>query len=144
MPAVAADELIAALRSAGQRVTVARRVVCEVLAVDHHRHLTIAELHRLAEARAGSGIDISTIYRTVDVLERAGLVHHVHLGPGPAVLHISDHAEHHHLTCHECGRTVDVPIEELEALTRDIGRRHGFRIDSAHFALVGRCERHES
>ena len=144
MPAVASNDLIAALRAAGLRVTVARRAVCEVLAVAHDRHLTTAELHRLAEQRMRTGIDISTIYRTVDVLEQEGLVHHVHLGHGPAVLHLSDHAEHHHLTCHECGRTVDVPVEELEGLTDEIGRRHGFEIDSAHFALVGRCVEHES
>lgn len=144
MPTVAAEELIAALRSAALRVTVTRRVVCEVLAIAHDRHLTIADLHRRAEERLGSDIDISTIYRTVDVLEQEGLVHHVHLGHGPAVLHLSDHAEHHHLTCHECGRTVDVPIEQIEALIEDIGRRHGFEIDSAHFALVGRCAEHES
>lgn len=144
MTSVAPDDLLGALRAGGLRVTAPRRAVCEALANAHDRHLTTAALHELAEAELGSSIDISTIYRTVEALEQEGLVHHVHLGHGPAVLHLSDHSEHHHLTCHVCGRTVDLPIDEVRELTESLGRRHGFEIDSAHFALIGRCSGHDS
>lgn len=144
MPSVAAGDLLDALRAAGLRVTAPRRAVCDALAAAHDRHLTIAGLHELSEEKLGSSIDISTIYRTVDALEAEGLVHHVHLGHGPAVLHLSDHAEHHHLTCHICGKTIDLPLEDIRGLTEELGDRYGFEIDSAHFALIGRCSTHES
>ena len=144
MTSVAPDDLVGALRAGGFRVTAPRRAVCEALASAHDRHLTAAALHELAEDELGSSIDISTIYRTVEALQQEGLVHHVHLGHGPAVLHLSDHSEHHHLTCHVCGRTVDLPLEEVRGMTDDLGRRHGFEIDSAHFALIGRCSAHDS
>lgn len=142
MPAVDLESFVEALRAKGLRVTSPRRAVCEVLVTDHDRHLTASTLHDLAETRLGSAIDISTIYRTIEALEEAGLVHHVHLGHGPAVLHLSDHVEHHHLLCEVCGRTVDVPLDEMDEITATLGEAHGFVIDSAHFALIGRCKTH--
>ena len=134
---------IDALRAEGLRITRPRKAICEALAAGHDSHLTASALHEKAQKQLGSEMDISTVYRTIDALEQAGLVHHVHLGHGPAVLHLSDHVEHHHLTCEVCGRTVDLGLEELAELTEAVARRHGFTIDSAHFALIGRCDRHE-
>lgn len=134
--------MLSALRAEGLRVTAPRRAICEALARGHDLHLTASSLHAAAEATLGSPIDISTVYRTIDALEQAGLLHHVHLGHGPAVLHLSDHVEHHHLTCEVCGFTVDIPLHDLESLTETVARRHGFTIDSAHFALIGRCGAH--
>lgn len=142
MPKVEATQLIDALRADGLRVTAPRRAICEALAHGHDNHLTASTLHAAAEEELGSTIDISTVYRTIDALEQAGLVHHVHLGHGPAVLHLSDHVEHHHLTCEICGNTVDLGLEELQELTDALADRHGFTIDSAHFALIGRCSAH--
>jgi Fe2+ or Zn2+ uptake regulation protein len=135
-------QLLDALRADGLRVTAPRRAICQALARNHDLHLTATTLHGAAEEALGSAIDISTVYRTIDALEQAGLLHHVHLGHGPAVLHLSDHVEHHHLTCEVCGRTVDIPIDDLQSLTDAVAKRHGFTIDSAHFALIGRCSAH--
>lgn len=142
MPDVDAAELIAGLRAEGLRVTAPRRAICDALARGHEHHLTASTLHAAAEARLGSAIDISTVYRTIEALEQVGMVHHVHLGHGPSVLHLSDHVEHHHLICEVCGRTVDLSIDELQSLSATLAERHGFVIDSAHFALVGRCAEH--
>ncbi len=143
MADVAAGALIEALRADGFRVTAPRRAICEALAAHHDDHLTASTLHAAAEHRSVARIDISTVYRTIDALEQAGLLHHVHLGHGPAVLHLSDHVQHHHLTCEVCGLTIDIGIGELEELTQSVAERHGFTIDSGHFALIGRCRAHE-
>ncbi len=139
---VSADELVAALRSAGLRVTSPRRALCTVLAAAHASHLTAAELRVRAEEVAGRSIDLSTVYRTLDALDQAGLLHHVHLGHGPSVVHLSGADDHHHLVCEVCGQTVDVPREEVRELTAALERRYGYQVDSTHFALVGRCRRH--
>ena len=142
MSDVDAGHLLDALRAEGLRVTAPRRAICQALARGHDLHLTATTLHAAAEQTLGSAIDISTVYRTIDALEQAGMLHHVHLGHGPAVLHLSDHVEHHHLTCEVCGLTVDIPLDDLQALTDAVASRHGFTIDSAHFALIGRCGAH--
>ena len=139
---VSADDLVAALRAAGMRVTRPRRALCAVLADAHAAHLTAAELRRRAEEVLGASIDLSTVYRTLDALDQAGLLHHVHLGHGPSVAHLSGEDDHHHLVCEVCGATVDVPRHEVAELMATLERRYGYQVDSLHFALVGRCPRH--
>ncbi len=144
MSELSAEVLVDDLRRAGMRVTVPRRAVCRVLAHHHDEHLTVADLHRLAERETGRRIDISTIYRIVEALESAGRLHHVHLGHGPSVVHLSEHSEHHHLVCGVCGRTIDLPLSELDELSTRLGERYGFVVDGLHFALIGRCLSHDT
>lgn len=143
MAHVTAQELVDGLRRMGMRVTKPRQAICRVLAKSHDDHLTAAELHRRAEESAGTSIDASTVYRTIDTLQTTGLLHHVHLGHGPSVIHLSERSDHHHLVCEVCGRTVDIPLADLRPLTRHIEESHSFVADSVHFALVGRCADHD-
>lgn len=143
MTAPSADDLIAALRGAGMRITRPRMAMCEELAAGRHEHLTPQVLHDRAQERLGGRIDPSTVYRTLEALTECGAVYHVHLGHGAAVIHLSDLDAHHHLVCEVCDRTVDLPIDEVTALTDHVGERYGFVVDSVHFAMVGRCAEHE-
>ena len=136
---VAADDLVAALRAEGLRITSARRAICEVLADRHHDHLDASALRVHAEEIAGRAIDPSTVYRAIDTLQAVGLVRHVHLGGGAAVLHLADDDGHHHMTCELCGRTVDVPATELLGALEPVALSHGFVAVTVHFAVVGLC-----
>ncbi len=130
-----ADDLIAGLRRAGLRVTAPRRAVCRALAGAGREHLTAAAVATLA----GAAVDLSTVYRTLDALEGLGLVEHVHLGHGAGAYHVGASEDHHHLVCDSCGRTVDVPLGDLERAIEQVCEPLGFVPDSAHFAIVGRC-----
>ena len=131
-----ADDLIAGLRVGGHRITRARRTVCEILAAAPAEHLRAADIGE----RAGTRLDLSTVYRTLDALESIGLVEHVHLGPGASAYHVAPSSRHHHLVCEECGRAVDIPVGDLERAIESVTTAHGFAARSAHFAIVGRCE----
>jgi Fur family transcriptional regulator, ferric uptake regulator len=135
---VAVDGLIAALRSEGLRITPARAAVCEVLAARSDEHLDVSSVHELAEAAAGRPIDQSTVYRTLETLEETGVVGHVHLADRRLVHLVSD--AHHHLTCDECGKTVDIPSSEVTSAFGPIAARHGYSLESVHFAVVARCD----
>lgn len=132
------EGLVSSLRQSGLRITSARRAVCQVLSEAHDDHLTAADLHQKVEKLMGSRVDPSTIYRTIDVLERAGHLHHVHFGHGPGVVHLVEETGHHHVVCENCGRTVDLALDELDALSGVLGA-HGFAMGSVHFAIVARC-----
>lgn len=144
MPEVGSEDLLEGLRRAGLRVTTPRRSICDALAAHHDEHLTATDLHALAERRSGTRIDPSTVYRTIEALQTVGAIHHVHLGHGPAVIHVSAHSEHHHLACEVCGRTEDIPVDELVGLTRHLEERYRFVADGVHFAVVGRCSSHRN
>ncbi len=123
------------------RVTGPRRAICSVLADPTLDHLSGAALQNRAQEVLGRPIDLSTVYRTVDTLQEAGIVHHVHLGHGASVIHLTESGHHHHLVCDLCGRTVDLPIEELGPLG-DLLESHDYRPDAVHFAIVSRCKHH--
>ncbi len=137
---VTADQLCGALKAEGLRLTTARRAICEVLARSHDDHLTAAQIRNAAARHSRAGIDESTIYRTIDTLERLGFLHHAHFGPGAGVVHLSDRTDHHHLTCERCGRTVDLPLPEVSRFLDRLTTRHRFQRGSLHLALVGICE----
>jgi Fur family ferric uptake transcriptional regulator len=133
-----ADDLIAGLRSQGLRVTAARRAVCAVLAESDDEHLTAAQIHERAAGRAGA-VDVSTVYRTIEVLHSAGLLSHVDATHVAGIVHLTDPG-HHHLICQRCGRAVDVSREEVREVSADLAVRHGFAPDSLRLSLTGLCE----
>jgi Fur family ferric uptake transcriptional regulator len=136
---ITASVLIDALGGEGYRITKARRAVCEVIAGAHDEHLTAADIYDRARAQTGARLDRSTVYRTLEALENAGLLTHSHLGHGPSVYHLTEDSGHQHLICVRCGRTLTLPEEETRSLVDEIADSTGFVIDASHFALSGLC-----
>jgi Fur family ferric uptake transcriptional regulator len=137
---LSADDLVNTLRERSLRITKARRAICEVLATSHEKHMSAADILERARVRAGVAIDQSTVYRTLDVLEEFGYLHHVHLGHGAGVYHLSEESDHQHLVCEHCGTSVEIPLEELAPVLASVTARYGFVAEGVHFALVGTCE----
>jgi Fur family ferric uptake transcriptional regulator len=136
---ITAQHLIGALSDRGYRITKARRAVCEVLSKSHDEHLSAADIYELARETTGARLDRSTVYRTLEALEDAGVLAHSHLGHGPSVYHLSEDAGHQHLICRSCGATVTLHEAEAALLARRITESTGFVPDPNHFALSGLC-----
>ncbi|HEX4904268.1 MAG TPA: Fur family transcriptional regulator [Acidimicrobiales bacterium] len=131
-----AGAVLDALRASGVRITAPRRAVVTAL-VEADDHLGADEL----AARVASDepdVHLSTVYRTLDALERIGVVTHVHLGHGRAVYHLTDRL-HQHAVCEDCGAVVELPDDVLDDVRARLRRETGFEVDPHHFALVGRC-----
>lgn len=128
--------LVAGLREGGGRVTSARRALLMAL-VRARSHVTADDLANAVHAEHPD-VHRSTIYRTLDALEQAGLVDHVHLGHGRAIYHLADEV-HQHLVCEACETTVEVPDEVFGDLTRQLEVDYGFALRMHHFAVLGRC-----
>jgi Fur family ferric uptake transcriptional regulator len=139
MTHITADALVGALRSEGLRVTRSRRAVCEVIATSHREHLTALDVQEKASRELGAALDRSTVYRTLEALETAGVIRHGHFGQGPTVYHLAEERRHQHLICRACGRTISIPEGDLADLMREITHATGFVTDVEHFALSGRC-----
>jgi Fur family ferric uptake transcriptional regulator len=124
-------ELAAALRARGLRLTAQREKVLD--AVQALGHATPEQLSDAIE-----GVDVATIYRTLELLEQLGLVKHTHLGHGaPSYRPAAD--EHIHLVCHACGSVSDAAPELVDTLQRQLREARGFVLDRAHFTVFGRC-----
>jgi Fur family ferric uptake transcriptional regulator len=125
------------LRARGYRVTPQRQLV--LAAVTKLEHATPEEIWADVQQTA-SGVNISTIYRALELLEQLGLVTHTHLGHGAPRYHLAAEAEHVHLVCAECGRITQVPPEAVDPLVAALERNHGFQTDVGHLTVFGRCE----
>lgn len=126
------------LAEAGARRTAPRQAIVEAL-VASGGHVTADDLAARVQRRFPS-VNLSTVYRTVDLLEEAGVIDHVHLGHGRAVYHLADE-DHQHLVCEVCERVQELPAAELGPLIARLERQYGFEVDRRHFAIVGRCRR---
>ena len=124
------------IREQGERVTTARRALVTAL-VQARGHMTADDLAALVQ-KSQPDVHLSTIYRSLDALERIGVVDHVHLGHGRAVYHLADEP-HQHLVCEVCGAVVEVPDATFAELGGVLRRRYGFTIRPNHFAVLGRC-----
>ena len=127
---------LSALRARGFRITPQREaIVREVLRTDGH--ITPQDVARRVQRRLPA-VNPSTVYRTLAMLEGAGVLRHAHREQG-AEYHRSEEASHVHLTCSSCGAEDDLSMDEAESLERVIQRHRGFRPDLTHFAISGLC-----
>jgi Fur family ferric uptake transcriptional regulator len=132
------QELVDALRARGLRLTSQRRRVLDALsrAEDH-----VSAEDIFAEVSSSDPkLNISTVYRTLEALEEAGIAYHSHLGHGMSQWHISKDAEsHQHLVCERCGLVERIDLEAFVPYQRALKKRFGFRADPRHFAVFGLC-----
>ena len=128
------------LRSSGKRLTPQRELILR--AVDSLGHATPDEV--LAEVRKqSSAINISTVYRTLEVLEELGLVKHAHLSDRAPTYHSVAGHEHFHLVCRNCHRVISLEAGVLEPLLERLRTDHGFTADVGHLTVFGRCDQCE-
>jgi Fur family transcriptional regulator, ferric uptake regulator len=124
------------LRSRGYRVTPQRQLVLE--AVARLGHATPEEVASSVQQTA-KGVNISTIYRTLELLDSLGLVAHTHLNHGAPTYHLASDAGHAHLVCQNCGKIGEASQEEVAPLTRVLEDKHGFETKVSHLTVFGLC-----
>jgi Fur family ferric uptake transcriptional regulator len=124
------------LHERGLRMTPQRQLVLD--AVRELGHATPEQICAAVQ-RVAPAVNITTVYRTLDLLEQLGLVQHTHLGHG-APTYSSETHQHVHLVCHSCGEVTEVDRELLDELAARLQTEHGFLLDASHVGLTGRCK----
>ncbi|MFC8345106.1 Fur family transcriptional regulator [Streptomyces sp. NPDC057280] len=131
-------EARARLKRHGLRCTPGRLGLLVLLSASD-RHLSPAEVCEEL-ALSGHAVDPTTVYRALDALTAAGLVHAVH-GPGPARYGISGQP-HHHTVCRECGSVTGLSSRHLTEAVDRLAELTGLRPDAEGALLVyGQCAR---
>jgi Fur family transcriptional regulator, ferric uptake regulator len=130
-------ELQETLRAKGYRITPQRQLVLD--AVTELGHAKPEDVLAWVTERS-SGVNISTVYRTLELLEELGLVKHAHLSHGAPTYHPATAPEHIHLICRDCGRVSEVSPETVAPLVDNLERNHGFAADVSHLTVFGTCQ----
>jgi len=125
------------LREKGYRLTPQRMLVIEAL---HNaaNHISAEEIFEQLHARYPYS-NISTVYRTLELLKKFNLVTETDFGEGRVRCHVGEKSHHHHLVCHRCGKITDLDESVLYPLRDALLRDYGFEADLRHLAIPGEC-----
>jgi Fur family transcriptional regulator, ferric uptake regulator len=102
------------------------------------RHVSAEEIYSQVKAKYPYA-NISTVYRTLDLLKELGLVTEIALGDGCVRFHPAEKGHHHHLVCQKCGRIIDLPESALAPLEGALSDMYQFKADLKHTAVFGLC-----
>ena len=130
-------DLISKLSEQGYRLTPQRMMVLSAIE-NSNDHISAEEIYAQVVAKY-SHVNISTIYRTLELLNRLGLVTETDLGGGRVRYHPAGKGHHHHLVCQECGKVIDLDETVLYPLKKVLLQEYKFSADLRHLAIFGRC-----
>jgi len=127
----------ARLRQKGVRLTPQRIMIFSAM-LHGDGHLGVNEIFQRTR-KAYPYIDIATVYRTLHLFNKVGLVTSVGIGDK---LHFEvtdpDH-KHQHMVCSNCGNAFDLGIKYLEQLRNTLNVVFGFQPDLDNFTIRGKC-----
>jgi len=126
------------LRRQSYKVTGPRQAVLGLLR--HHDHpLTIREIF---QALGKDECDLATVYRSIRLMEKMGMVKRFDFGDGMArfeLLDEGDDGHHHHLVCTRCAEIVELHECSMKELEQRITTRNGFKSVSHKLEFFGIC-----
>jgi Fur family ferric uptake transcriptional regulator len=125
------------LKEKGIRLTPQRRMIVDII---HKKadHLSAEDIIQYVQSRM-PGVNKSTIYRTLELLEKNDCVFKSESESG-TIYHHAEEGHHHHLVCSKCGKTVDCDEDIFAPVEKALWEKHGFQIDFKHVVMSGLCK----
>ena len=123
----------------GHRLTPQRMLVIEVLH-NADKHISAEEIYAQLHSRYPYA-NISTVYRTLELLKKLDLVTETNFGEGRVRYHVAEKGHHHHLVCNSCGMIIDLEESALHPLQDTLLQKYDFDADLRHLAISGECRR---
>ena len=130
-------DMIGELSKQGYRLTPQRMMILSAIE-NSDNHISAEEIYAQVVAKYPN-VNISTVYRTLELLKRLGLVTETDMGEGRVRYHPAEKGHHHHLVCQECGAIIDLDESLLASLKSALLREYKFSADLRHLAIFGRC-----
>jgi len=131
-------DIASQLSQKGYRMTPQRLMILEAVE-NAEGHISVEEIYQRVCQRY-PGVNLSTVYRTLELLKEQKLVTQTDMGDGRVRFHSLGHEHHHHLVCSRCGRVIDLDEEMLQPLTGALAEKYGFKAELHHMAIFGRCK----
>ena len=126
-----------ALNVTGLRVTSQRALILEII---RRGHLDADEIYRQARIKQPR-LSLSTVYRTLQVLKKLGLVEELHFDEAHHHYEVKPSSEHHHLVCLGCGKVVEFKCPLSPKMKEDIARENGFEVTGVEIRMTGYCSK---
>ena len=130
-------DIISRLSHKGYRMTPQRMMILEAVEAAEN-HISAEEIYTNVCKRYPH-LNISTVYRTLELLKEQGLVTETDMGDGRVRHHSIKKGHHHHLVCQKCGKIIDLAETTLSPLKDALSKEYGFNADLKHLAIFGCC-----
>ena len=131
------EDIVSKLSELGYRLTPQRIMILSAIE-NSHNHISAEEIYAQVVAKYPN-VNISTVYRTLELLKQLGLVTETDMGEGRVRYHPAEKGHHHHLVCQECGAIIALDESLLSSLKSALLREYKFSADMRHLAIFGRC-----
>ncbi len=129
----------AELNAVGWRMTPQRERILDTFQnLPEGEHLSAEDLHdRLKQE--GENISLSTIYRTVKLMARMGILRELELAEGHKHYEINQPYphHHHHLVCVKTNQVIEFKNNQVLAISQKVAEKHGFKVLDCQLTIIG-------
>tara|TARA_R110002020_G_scaffold472443_1_gene700492 strand:+ start:53 stop:547 length:495 start_codon:yes stop_codon:yes gene_type:complete len=121
------------------RLTPEREIIVDEV-FDNHEHFDAEELSDRLKVSGRKRVSRSTVYRTLESMEAAGLIRKVARPNGSEIWeHDYGYPQHDHLICRKCGNLEEFHNEQIKAILEEIADSMGFYQDGHRLEVFGLC-----
>jgi len=128
------------LKKSGMRWTKQRQLIYDEISSEKGHYTAETIRNKLCEKNINTGL--STIYRTLQLLEENNIVKRVPLGLDTTVYESCDGKNHghHHMHCIKCGKTMEIHVDMLDDLEKVIKTKYKFTVTGHTVMFTGLCD----
>ena len=128
------------IKAHGYKMTSQRKTILEVLVNNSGRFISAEKICEEAK-KILPGINITTVYRNLELMENIDVLHKVRIKEGLSLYDvISIHTHHHHIICKSCARTEVIDLCPLENFV-DMAEKKKFTLTDHIIELYGYCDK---
>ena len=125
------------LSEAGLRNTTQRALIISAIR-EGKGHLDAYEVYRRIQTKQPR-LSLSTVYRTIRALKKAGVVDEVHFDEEHHHYEMKPATEHHHLLCLGCGRVIEFKYPLALLVKANVPEAREFEIVGSEVRMTGYC-----
>lgn len=141
MTAYTASSLKAELNERGWRLTPQRETILEIFQnLPEGNHLSAEDLYTLLQSQ-GEKISLSTIYRTLKLMARMGILRELELAEGHKHYEINQPSphHHHHLICVRCNKTIEFKNDSILKMGTKTAQKEGYHLLDCQLIIHAVC-----
>ena len=138
-PVYTPDAFRAELHAKGWRMTPQREIILETFQnLPEGEHISAEDLHEILQQR-GENISLSTIYRTVKLMARMGILRELELAEDRKHYEINQPRpyHHHHLLCVKTNQVLEFKDDRILKISQKVAERYGFKVLDCQLTIVG-------
>ncbi|MDD3774517.1 MAG: Fur family transcriptional regulator [Sulfurovaceae bacterium] len=134
------DKFKSIIKESGLKYTKQRELIVKFL-YDNSGHFTPEEINdALKNKYPGMTIGIATVYRTLSLLEDAGLVTSISFGAQGKKYEFGLKKHHDHLVCKQCGAIIEFCDDLIEKRQEEIAKKFNFKMTDHTMKIIGICQ----